>query len=173
MREVLLAAIHIRNENGGINARMRRFIIFVILMALLMGASNCASNADSTTTTQVPGTIRGLQNGHTSTTAVPRSTYSVNNTPLLEQNGNGSGTTSQFLVTHSAWIVYWSFDNCVPNALGQFLVVVTRPSAIDDPRRAPIQATDVSNAGTMQYSGPGTFTLSVSTSCAWSIVVKS
>lgn len=148
------------NSIGGLDAR---FVMILAATAVVLAACTSTTNSNSPTSAAVASTT-------TSTTASSSPTKS--NVTLLQQTGLGNKTTGQFTVTVKSWTVSWSFDSCPTGGQGHFEVTVSDHSASAGSQYPAITSFDVSNAGTQQYPGPGTYSLDVLTPCAWSITVQ-
>jgi hypothetical protein len=136
-----------------------RLVMILAAAAILLPA--CASTTNGNTRTSAP------------VTTMPASSSSTNgNAALLQQTGVGDNTTRQFTVTLKSWTVSWSFDSCPSGGQGHFEVTVSGRNTSGGSEFPPIKFFDVSNAGTQQYPGPGTYSLMVLTPCAWSITVQ-
>jgi len=80
--------------------------------------------------------------------------------------GSGVFSTPQFTVNVS-WELVWSFGSC-PDPTGSLAVNVLNPDGSQMDSRTFSQP-PASNAGAQHYTSSGTFTLSISSPCSWSV----
>ena len=84
--------------------------------------------------------------------------------------GSAIGTTRAFTVATEPWTVHWSFD-CFGRR-GTFALGVDRMDSSLATADRGVSDTAVTDGGTVTYTDTGTYTLTITTQCDWTVQVS-
>ena len=105
------------------------------------------------------------------TTPPPPPTTAPLPATLLSQAGSGTADTQQFTVSQSSWQLLWTYDCANFGTQGNFIVNVNGYGAAASTTDQGVNQLGRSSTGDEHYYDSGTFNLSVSSECDWTVKV--
>jgi hypothetical protein len=174
-REGIVSVGH--NQNHGRFLRTSGTVIMTVLAAgLILGACSKTPKAktDSSTTT-VPGATTTAPTG-TTTTVAPTPATTVPFSISQVKSGTGNESLAQYTVPASAkeWDLDWVYDcTKTPATTGSFAVAVKGYGSAANTTDTGVPAqTGHGTSGEVKNFDTGTFSLSVTTPCTWTVRVE-